>query len=150
MSHTGLVRILQVFVPAFANITLPIASLLKKNTLFIWSDKCQQALEYLKEIFCSKPPLQFPDPNKPYVLYTDASNNAYSGILCQLVDNDQDIRPVSYFSGTFTAQNRSWCATEKEGYAVLKSMQHLTTIFEAQSVLSAVTTNHWNHFLPEE
>ena len=68
--------------------------------------------------------LQFLDPNKPYILYTDASNNAYSGILCQPVDNDQHIRPLAYFSDTFTAQNRSWCATEKEVYAVLKSVQH--------------------------
>ena len=37
--------------------------------------------------------------------------------------DDQDIRPVAYFSGKFTAQNRSWCATEKEAYAVLKSIQ---------------------------
>ena len=119
----GLLGYYRSFVPAFADITLPITSLLKKNTPFIWSDKCQLALEYLKEIFCNKPLLQFPDPNKPYVLYTDASNNAYSSILCQPVDNDQDIRPVAYFSGTFTAQNSSWCATEKEDYAVLKNMQ---------------------------
>ena len=52
----------------------------------------------------------------------DVSNNAYAGILCQPVDNNQDIRPVAYFSGTFTAQNGSWCETEKEAYAVLKSM----------------------------
>ena len=80
-------------------------------------------LDYLKEIFCNKLILQIPDLNKPYVLYTDASNNAYSGILCQPVENDQDIRPVAYFSGTFTAQNRSWCATEKEAYVVLKNVQ---------------------------
>ena len=66
----------------------------------------------------------FPDPNKPYNLYTDASNNAYSGILCQPVDSDQEIRPVAYILGTFTAQNKSWCVTEKEAYAVLKSLQH--------------------------
>ena len=103
----GLLGYYRSFIPALANITLPITSLLKKNTPFVWSDKCQQALEYLKEIFCNKLLLQFSDPNKPYILYTDASNNAYSGILCQPVDNDQDIRPVAYFSGTFTAQNRS-------------------------------------------
>ena len=120
----GLLGYYRSFVSAFADITLPISSLLKKNTPFVWSDKCQLALEYLKEIFCNKQLLQFPDPNKPYVLYTDASNNVYSGILCQLVDNNQDIRQVAYFSGTFAAQNRSWCATEKEAYAVLKSMQH--------------------------
>ena len=81
------------------------------------------ALDYLKEI-CNKPLLQFPDPNKPYILYMDASNNAYSGILCQPIDSEQDIRPVAYFSGTFTVQNKSWCTTEKEAYAMLKSMQY--------------------------
>ena len=112
------------FIPAFANITMTISNLLKKNTPFIWSSNCQQALDYLKEIFCNKPLLQFPDPNKPYILYTDASNNAYSGILCQPVNSDQDIRPVAYFSGTFTAQTRSWCAAEKEAHTILKSVQH--------------------------
>ena len=97
-------------------------SLLKKNTPFVWSEKCQLALDYLK-VFCNKPILQFPDPNKPYVLYTDASNNANSGVLCQPISNNKDIRPVAYFSGTFTAQNKSWCANEKEANAVLKSVQ---------------------------
>ena len=123
------------FIPAFANITLPITNLLKKNTPFIWSSNCQQALDYLKEIFCNKPLLQFPDPNKPYILYTDASNNAYSGILCQPVNSGQDIRPVAYFSGTFTVQNKSWCATEKEVYATLKVCSVLITTYEVQSVL---------------
>ena len=73
--------------------------------------------------FCNKPILQFPDPNKDYILYTNASNNAHSGVLCQPQDKDIDIKPVAYFSGTFTAQNKSWCATEKEAYAILKSVQ---------------------------
>ena len=119
----GLLGYYRSFVPAFADITLPITSLLKKNTPFVWSEKCQLMLDYLKEVFCNKPILQFPDPNKPYVLYTDASNNAYSGVLCHPISNDKDIRPFAYFSGTFTAQNRNWCATKKEAYAVLKSIQ---------------------------
>ena len=92
---------------------------------------------------------QFPDPNKPYILYMDASNNADSGVHCQPVDNDQDIRPVAYFSGTFTAQNRSWCATEKETYAVLKVCNILTTISKAQNVLFLAITNLYNNSLPE-
>ena len=51
----------------------------------------------LKRIFCSKPILQFPNPHKDYILYTDASNNAYSGVLCQLQSNENNIRPVAYF-----------------------------------------------------
>ena len=111
------------FVLAFADICLPITNLLKKNTPFVWSNTCQLALDYLKDIFCNKPLLQFLDPNKPYTLYMDASNTAYSGILCQPIDREQDIRPVAYFSGTFTVHNKSWCAMKKEAYAMLKSMQ---------------------------
>ena len=110
----GLLGYYRSFAPAFADITTPITNLLKKNTPFIWSKECQDALGYLKEIFCNKPILQFPNPNKDYILYTDASNNAYSGVLFQPQSNDKDIRPVAYFSGSFIAQNKSWCTTKKE------------------------------------
>ena len=64
------------------------------------------SIRLFKRFFCSKPILQFPDLNKDYILYTDASNNAYSRVLCQPQDNKNDIRPIVYFSGTFTAQNK--------------------------------------------
>ena len=60
----GMLGYYRSFIPAFADITLPITNLLKKNTPFIWSKKCQLTLDYLKEIFCNKPIVQFPDPNK--------------------------------------------------------------------------------------
>ena len=128
------------FTPLFADITIPITSLLKKNTPIMWSKECQNTLDYLKEIFCNKPILQFPNPNKDYVLYTDASNNAYSGVLCQPQSNDKDIRPVTYFSGTFTAQNKSWYATEDEAYAVLKSVQRFN--YYLRSAKCTLRCNH--------
>ena len=102
---------------------MPITNMLKKNVPFNWLQKCQVTLDYLKGNVCCKPILQVPDPNKNYILYTDASNNAYSGVLCQLQDNENDIRPIAYFSGTFAAQNKSWFANGKEAYAVVKSVQ---------------------------
>ena len=85
----GLLGYHRSFDPAFGDITLPITNLLKKNTFFMWSKECQDALNYLKKLFCNKPILQFPDPNKDYVLYTDTLNNAYSSILCQPQCNDK-------------------------------------------------------------
>ena len=102
----GLLGYYRSFTPAFVDITIPITNLLKKNTPCVWSKECQDTLNYLKEIFCNNPTLQFPDPNKDYILYTDDSNNAYSSVLCQPQSNNQDIRPVTYFSGTFKAQNK--------------------------------------------
>ena len=65
----GLLGYYRSFILASADITLPMTSLLKKNTPFVWSSRCQQALDYLNKIFCNKLLLQFPDPNKPYILY---------------------------------------------------------------------------------
>ena len=107
MSHPWTTGILWVISSGFCRHLSSITNLLKKNTPFVWSNKCQSALDYLREIFCNKPLLQFPDLNKPYILYMEASNNAYKGILCQPIDREQDIRPVAYFSGTFTAQNKN-------------------------------------------
>ena len=65
----GLLGFYQSFAPAFADITIPITNLLKKNIPFNWSQKCQAALDYLKEFFVTKPLLQFTDPNKDYILH---------------------------------------------------------------------------------
>ena len=43
----GLLGYYRSFVPAFADVTLPITSLLKKNTPFLWSEKCQLILDCL-------------------------------------------------------------------------------------------------------
>ena len=110
--------------------------------LSIGSQKCQAALDYLKDIFCSKPILQFRDPNKNYVLYTDASNNAYSGVICQPQDTENDIRPEAYFTGTFTSQNKSWCATEKEAYVVLMSVQRLDYYLSLRGVQCTLRCDH--------
>ena len=39
------------FTPAFSDITAPITNLLKKNTPFVWSKQCQDALDYLIRSF---------------------------------------------------------------------------------------------------
>ena len=51
----GLLGYYRSFAPAFVDITTPITNLLKKNTPLVWSKQCQDALDYLKEIFCNKP-----------------------------------------------------------------------------------------------
>ena len=132
----GLLGYYMSFTPTFADITTPITNLLKKSIPFVWSKQCQDALDYLKEIFYSKPILQFPDTTKDYMLYTDASNNAYSGVLCQQQSNDNDIRPVAYFSGTFTAQNKSYYATEKKSICCVKKCSKILLLSKRHKAYS--------------
>ena len=56
----------------------------------MWTGQCQSSFDYLKQSLTSVPLLAYPDPNKPYTLYTDASNSCIGACLTQEID-DEDI-----------------------------------------------------------
>ena len=61
------------FVPRFSDLARPLNTLTRKNTEFEWTQKCQESFELLKTSLMTDPILTYPDPNLPYVLFTDAS-----------------------------------------------------------------------------
>ena len=50
---------------------------------FQWSEMCQNAIDTLKNKLVSAPILVYPEFDKPFMLYTDASDNAIGGVLRQ-------------------------------------------------------------------
>ena len=69
------------------------------------------------------PSLQYPNPNKPFRLFTNASNQSYSSILNQAQGKDpSQLIPIAYFSGCFNRTQQLWNVTQKECYAVYKSI----------------------------
>ena len=48
-------------------------SSLKKGIKFEWTEQCESAFNTLIEELCTAPTLQYPDQNKPFKLFTDAS-----------------------------------------------------------------------------
>jgi hypothetical protein len=70
----------------------PITSLLKNETKFNWSLKCNEAFEKLKKLLTTAPVLAQSDINKPFDVYCDASG---SGLGCVLM---QEGRVIAYAS----------------------------------------------------
>ena len=56
------------------------------------------------------------------MLFTDASQYEYSGVLTQAVESPEDLRPVVFTSGSFSEMQQMWSATEREAYAVYQSI----------------------------
>jgi hypothetical protein len=71
------------FVPGFSHIVKPLTELLKKNTWFLWTERCTKALDRIIDILATAPVLTHPDPNKPFELEVDASDYAMGTILFQ-------------------------------------------------------------------
>ena len=132
----GLIGYYRKFVARFADVARPLTNLTRLDQPFEWSDKCQASFELLKEALIKEPILRFPDPNKPYTLYTDASKYAWSCVLTQQYTHDMDNKqtvvnhPITYVSGLFKGSQLNWAALTKEAYAIYMSIKKLTYYLE--------------------
>ena len=132
----GLIGYYRKFVPRFTDVARPLTNLTRLDQPFEWSDKCQASFELLKEALIKEPILRFPDPNKPYTLYTDASKYAWSCVLTQQYTHDMDDKqivvnhPITYVSGLFKGSQLNWAALTKEAYAIYMSIKKLTYYLE--------------------
>ena len=110
----------------------PVIALTRKHARFRWTDECQSAFEYLKQSLTVVPLLAYPDPNKPYVLYTDASNSCIGSCLTQENDSQEGTLPnvknekqINYLSHKLSKTQCKWSTIEKEVFAIHYSLQKL-------------------------
>ena len=98
----GITGFCRKFLPFYANTTNCLIKLLRKGTEFQWPEQCNTYFNILKEELCKMLSLQYPGPNKPFKLFTDASNCRYSGILHQAQDKEPDqLIPIAFFFRKF-------------------------------------------------
>ena len=132
----GLVGYYRKFIPRFSNVVKSLMRLTRHNTLFQWSKMCEFAFQSLKNALCTKPILKFPDPQKSYVLFTDASKYACAGVLTQ--PYIEEVRgkvvtthhPITYVSGLFRGSELNWAALTKEAYTIFMSIKKLVSILQ--------------------
>ena len=105
------------FIPNFSKIAKPMTELLRKNTPFEWSQRIDEAFITFKDLLTSEQLLQYPDFTKPFVLTTDASNEALGAILSQ-GPIGRDL-PIAYASRTLINAERNYSTTEKELLAIV-------------------------------
>ena len=93
----GLVGYYRKFIPRYADIARPLNALTRKDTEFVWNDVCQKSFDLLKAMVSEEPILVYPDPSKPYVLFTDASKYAWSCVLTQEYTHEIDGKQLKYY-----------------------------------------------------
>jgi hypothetical protein len=83
-SFLGLAGYYRKFIPDFSKIVKPITSLLKNDTKFDWSSRCNEAFEQLKVLLTTAPILAQPDIEKPFDVYCYASGSGFRCVLMQV------------------------------------------------------------------
>ena len=116
----GLANYYRHFQEKLADTLFPLTELLKRDQpdKLKWEAKHEEAFQHIKRNLMSKPVLMPPNPSKPYILQTDASNVGISAILAQLDDNGTE-HVVSYSSRKLLPRERNYSVIEKECLAIL-------------------------------
>ncbi|GFX20790.1 transposon Tf2-11 polyprotein [Trichonephila clavipes] len=86
----------------------------------------------------SSPILIYPQPDKPFILDTDASNESVGAVLSQEIDGQE--RVVAYWSKCLSKPERNYCVTRKELLAIAKAIEHFHHYLYGQKFL--LRTDH--------
>lgn len=121
-SFLGLVGYYRRFIKDFAKITQPLTNCLKKRNKIVINQTYIDAFNRCKELLTAAPLLQYPDPSKPFILTTDASNVALGAVLSQgTVGSD---KPVAYASRTLSDTEARHSTIERELLAIIWAVKH--------------------------
>ena len=82
-SFLGLAGYYRRFMKDFSKIAAPLTKLTQKNMKFIWTDRCEEHSQLLKDLLTSVPVLTLPSGNEGYTLNCYASRVGLGYVLMQ-------------------------------------------------------------------
>uniref|UniRef100_A0A8C6XU88 ribonuclease H n=1 Tax=Naja naja TaxID=35670 RepID=A0A8C6XU88_NAJNA len=140
----GFANYYRTFIPGFATLTFPLTQLLRKKVPFQWGPPQQQAFEALKKAFVTEPVLRHPDPHRPFVVETDASNVAIGAVLLQAPVAGGTLFPCAYYSRKLNPSERNYTIWEKELLAIKAAFEAWRHHLEGAWYQIEVRTDHRN------
>ena len=90
----------------------------KKRSKIIWSDDCEEAFELLKKLCSNTPVLAYPNYQRRFKLYTDASDGGLGAVLTQVSEEDNKERPIAFASRTLSKSEKNYDAHKLEFLAL--------------------------------
>ena len=73
----------------------------------VWMDECEKAFQKLKELCSDTPCLAYPDYEKKFKLYTDASESGLGAVLAQIKEDNTKC-PIVYASRTLSKSEHNY------------------------------------------
>ncbi|KAF8761511.1 hypothetical protein RHS01_00264 [Rhizoctonia solani] len=139
----GFANFLRQFVANFSHLARPLHNLVKKDTIWKWDTKEQEAFQGLKDAITNAPVLCHADPTKPYFLETDASSAALGSILSQQQE-DSCLHPLGFLLESFKGAEQNYDTHNKELLAIIRSFEYWRIFLEGTAHPITVFTNHQN------
>ncbi|GBG85780.1 hypothetical protein CBR_g40589 [Chara braunii] len=141
------------FVQNYSIVAAPLTDLTRLDTPWEWTDRCEAAFRQLKHALTHHEVLKLPDPDKPFVVTTDAKQYGIGAVLAH--QEGKKLRPVEYMSKKMPSQKWAKSTFEKELYVIYKaymskkmpSQKWAKSTFEKELYVIYKALTHWRHYL---
>src|SRR6266498_4711121 len=121
-SRLGLFFFYRQYIKGFSGITKPMYELTQmengKYVPFVWNEKRQKAFDEIKKRMMMAPIVAYPDFEKLFILYTDASGKSIGAVLHQKDDQGKE-RIIACASRALNQYEKNYPITEKECLAIV-------------------------------
>jgi hypothetical protein len=115
----GMASFFRRFIPNFSELAQPLTKLTKKVNKFGWNEEQKEAFEKIKAALLSEPVLTYPDYQKEFHIFCDASCIAQAGALMQKDEESGKFRAISFCSRTMTDREQNMPAVYSELGAII-------------------------------
>jgi transposase InsO family protein len=137
----GLTGYYRKYIEKYGDLALPLTNLTRQDSVWQWTAKEQKAFDTLKAKLTTAPVLAHPDPQRQYIVTTDASGFAVSGVLSQ-DQADGTRRPIAYFSRKMHDVQTRYPVHEQELLAIVEATQEWRCYLEGSPHPILYLTDH--------
>ncbi|RDX65830.1 Retrovirus-related Pol polyprotein from transposon 17.6, partial [Mucuna pruriens] len=129
----GRITALSRFISRLAETAVPIFTTLKKGGHFTWTSECEEAFLRFKVMMASPPILTRSSPGTPLYLYISVSNDAFSAVLVQEKDGEQ--QPIYFISKVLQGLEKRYQKIEKAALALVVASRKLRPYFQGHDIV---------------
>jgi len=119
-----------------SHLLAPLTGLVGSTAKFIWGEEQQEAFDEMKRVIGKETLLTFPDFNKEFHIYTDASDYQLGAVIMQ------ENKPIAFYSRKMNKAQRNYTTGEQELLSIVETLKEFRNILLGQKVI--VHTDHKN------
>ena len=105
-----------------SHLLAPLMGLVGSTAKFIWGEEQQEAFNEMKRVIGKETLLTFPDFNKEFHIYTDASDYQLGAVIMQ------EDKPIAFYSRKMNKAQRNYTTGEQELLSIVETLKEFRNI----------------------
>jgi len=126
--------------PCCSHILSPLTKLTGLKGKVPWTADCQKAFDTMKSLLAQEAFLAYPDHNKPFHIYADASDLQMGAAIFQ------DGKPIAFYSHKLNPAQQNYTVGEKELLSIVETLKEFRSMLYGSQQIHVYTDHKNNTF----